>query len=206
MAKKKGHLDENSTVKQDEKQDLSSKMRVFISSDSVKEALKKVNNSQDSSEAEPSEFGVITTDSVRDSGVKPFDTNKNLEKIRRLEDKSHENYHEVVTNIIDISKEHLTHADKDKTSIRKTFIIIFSVMLFIQLAAIITFMALKAVESVAFDISDSLMTVFIGSVFVETLGVIGVMIGFAFASKDEVKIVKLLTAVINSYQKYFHEQ
>lgn len=203
-----GSFDKKLSNQEDENQNLLSEETIVISKNSVDQAVEDESDENtlqlESNQSE--EDIVVLKRYVNNQDIENFDSEKNLKEIRGLESKSHENYHEVVTDIIKISKVHLEKSDEDKKRIRKIFIKAFSLILIIQLTSIILFMIFNAVESVNFHISDELLTVFIGSVFVETLGVIGVMIGFAFASKDEVKIVKLLTAVINSYQKYFHGQ
>lgn len=143
-------------------------------------------------------------DSVGDKG-KPFSPKKNQKNIVEAEIQSSESYHAVVSEIVSTAKEQLKGSNQEKTSIRTKFLGFFVIMLSLQFASVGTFLALSATESVKFLISDSLMQIYVGSVFVETLGEVGIMIKFAFDSKDEVKIIELLTAVVNNYQK-FHGQ
>ena len=47
-----------------------------------------------------------------------------------------------------------------------------------------------------------MLKLFSSLVFVETLSTMGAMVAFAFASKDETKIIKVLNNVIKHYQKF----
>lgn len=133
---------------------------------------------------------------------KPFNSAENVKNIVEAEIQSSESYHEVVSDIVSTAKEQLEASNGEKTGIRRKFLRFFVVMLILQFASVVAFLTLSATESVKFLISDSLMQIYVGSVFVETLGEVGIMIKFAFDSKDEVKIIELLTAVVNNYQKF----
>lgn len=119
-----------------------------------------------------------------------------------LEATSNQNYHGIVVQIVEIATQHLTENNKDKSNIRCKFIRFFIIMLSLQMAATLVFIMLSSFRDIPFYMSNSLLKTFITAVFVETLSVIAIMIGFAFASKEEVRVIQLLTAIIENYQKY----
>lgn len=139
--------------------------------------------------------------SVEDRG-KPFNATENVRDIVKAEIQSNINYHEVVSEIVFTAKEQLEISNEEKTNIRTRFLWFFVIMLSLQFISVVAFVTLNAIDILEFSISDPLMQIYIGSVFVETLGEVGIMIKFAFDSKDEVKIIELLTAVVNNYQRY----
>lgn len=114
---------------------------------------------------------------------------------------SEQSYNEIVNNVVSISKEQLDRQNINKQNIRKFFIKFFAVFISLQFLALIILLALRgAIDS--FDISDTLFTSYIVSVFVETLGVVAVMVKFAFDSKQEVQILSTLNKVVEHFQKY----
>lgn len=119
-----------------------------------------------------------------------------------LEAESNRNYYKTVSEIVGIAKDHLKHQNKEKTGIRDKLIVFFIVLLSLQIVAVVVFITLTACGEINFAITDYLLTVFITSVFVETLGAITIMIVFAFGSKEEVEVVGLLTTTIKNYQKF----
>lgn len=143
----------------------------------------------------------VSKDSVGDKG-KPFNPEENNRSIVQAEIQSSESYHAVVSEIVSTAKEQLKGSNREKTGIRTKFLWFFVIMLSLQFASVVAFIFLTATKKLGFTISDSLMQIYVGSVFVETLGEVGIMIKFAFDSKDEVKIIELLTAVVNNYQKF----
>ena len=52
------------------------------------------------------------------------------------------------------------------------------------------------------QLSDNVLTVYMTSVFVETLGAVVVMIKYAFKADEEVRIIDILNAVVKNFQKY----
>ena len=51
-------------------------------------------------------------------------------------------------------------------------------------------------------VPDRILQAMITSVFLQTLSAMGVMIAFAFMSKEETRIVGLLHQIIEDYQKF----
>ena len=77
----------------------------------------------------------------------------------------------------------------------------FSIFISVQFIALIVMLFLRGFIQ-AFDISDTLFTAYIVSVFVETLGIVAVMVKFAFDTKQEVEILSTLNGVIEHFQKF----
>ena len=119
-----------------------------------------------------------------------------------IELESNEYYNDVVNSIVTTASDYLSNAEGEKRNLRKIFFRFFICILILQLISVIVFTLFDATGWFGFEMTDNMLSVFIGSVFVETLAAIGVMIAFAYASNDEVKIIELLTAVVESYQKY----
>lgn len=115
---------------------------------------------------------------------------------------SEQGYREIAKLVVDIVKEYINTQNEKKTPLRKVFTITFSVLLIFQLITIVAFVLFDSFVCIPFEISESLLTTYIISVFVETLGAIAAMIAFAFTSKEESEIVSILTTIIQNFQKY----
>lgn len=61
---------------------------------------------------------------------------------------------------------------------------------------------IKNATCTSFSISDDLIKTYIVSAFVETLGVVAVMVRFAFDTKQEVEILSTLNGIVEHFQKY----
>lgn len=151
------------------------------------------------SEAEKSEskFSVKEVH-IESKAFKPTEIDEKL----KLAQESNQHYDDIVEKIVGVSKDHLTDQNCRKTEMRKVFVIFFVVLLSFQIVALITLLALSAITVIPFEITDNILATFITSVFVETLGAIIIMITFAFGSKEEVKVIELLIAVVKNYQKF----
>ena len=122
--------------------------------------------------------------------------------IGRIEYESDKGYQKIADKVVDISKQYLGIQNEAKKSLRKFFSIFFSSMIGVQLIFLIVLIILNSIESLSFNVSEYIITSYIISVFVETLGSIGCMLVFSFTSKEESSIVAILTTVIQNYQKY----
>lgn len=87
-------------------------------------------------------------------------------------------------------KKLLEDKENEKTFLRTAFFWFFVVLLFFQFVSVVVFIILDATEAIPFKINSTILTVYITSVFVETLGAIILMIQYAFRSEDEIKIVQ----------------
>ena len=120
----------------------------------------------------------------------------------RTELESDKNYQEVTKQIIDISKTYLFTQQKEKINLRKRFFNLFSWLICVQFIFIVLFILFDSCPKVTLEIPDETLKVYIVSVFLETLTAIGTMIAFAFASKEETRIVGVLNSIVENYQKF----
>lgn len=114
---------------------------------------------------------------------------------------SENRYISLVSKIVDISKEQLDCQRNNKQSFRKFFGWFFGIFLSVQYIALIVIM-IKNATCTSFSISDDLIKTYIVSAFVETLGVVAVMVRFAFDTKQEVEILSTLNGIVEHFQKY----
>ena len=121
-----------------------------------------------------------------------------VKKKKSIKDKSEEIYLEVVQDVVDFSKINLETIHFEKKLLRDRLIEFCLQILAIQLVFLFLFLVLRQ----QMGLSDNVLSVFMTSVFVETLGAIFIMIKFAFKSDEEVKIIDILNAVVKNFQKY----
>ena len=110
-------------------------------------------------------------------------------------------YYMIAERIIAASQEHLSEQQRDKMTLRKRFAILFSALLMLEYIFLVIFILLDAIAAVPVDIPEPILQLYTTSVFVQTLTAMGVMIAFAFVSKEETRIVGLLNQIIRNYQK-----
>ncbi len=120
----------------------------------------------------------------------------------QTEFESNRGYQMVADHIITVSQRHLTNQQRDKVELRKKFAGLFSVLLILEYVFMVVFILLDAITAIPVDVPDSILQMYITSVFLQTLSTIGVMIAFAFVSKEETRIVGLLNQIIQNYQKF----
>ena len=120
----------------------------------------------------------------------------------QTEFESNRGYQMVADHIITVSQRHLANQQRDKVELRKKFAGLFSVLLILEYAFMVVFILLDAITAIPVDVPDSVLQLYVTSVFVQTLSTIGVMIAFAFVSKEETRIVGLLNQIIQNYQKF----
>ena len=114
---------------------------------------------------------------------------------------SNRGYQIMADRIITVSQKHLANQQHDKVELRKKFAKLFSVLLVMEYVFLVLFILLDAIQFIPVDIPESVLQLFTGSVFLQTLATIGVMIAFAFVSKEETRIVGLINQIIQNYQK-----
>lgn len=120
----------------------------------------------------------------------------------QTEFESNMGYQIVADHIITVSQQHLANQQRDKVELRKKFAGLFSVLLILEYIFMVIFILLDAITAIPVDVPDSILQLYITSVFLQTLSTIGVMIAFAFVSKEETRIVGLLNQIIQNYQKF----
>ena len=78
----------------------------------------------------------------------------------------------------------------------------FSALLILEYVYLAVIILLDAMSSIPMDVPDKVLQALITSVFLQTLSAMGVMIAFAFMSREETQIVGLLHQIIEDYQKF----
>lgn len=137
-----------------------------------------------------------------DNSVDWDTSNSGLEsEVKKLQHESEIRYIKIVENIVDSSKQQLTNQHDNKTKSRKVFQIFFISLLCFQMFSVVALIALSALSN-SFKISDNVIITFITSMFVETLGIVGIMIKFNFDNSQEIQILKILHGVISNFQKF----
>lgn len=119
----------------------------------------------------------------------------------QTEFESDRGYHMVADRIITVSQKHLSEQQKDKVYLRKKFTNVFSALLILEYIFGVLFILLDAITIIPVNVPESVLQLYITSVFLQTLSAMGVMIAFAFVSKEETRIVGLLNQIIQNYQK-----
>lgn len=119
----------------------------------------------------------------------------------QTEFESDRGYNMIAARIIAASQRHLADQQRDKVALRKQFATLFSVLLILEYIFAVIFILLDAITAIPVDVPDATLQLYITSVFVQTLSAMGVMIAFAFVSKEETRIVGLLNQIIQNYQK-----
>lgn len=114
---------------------------------------------------------------------------------------SEDTYREIAEDIVKISSAQMELQNKSKNDLKKTFTIFFMIFISIQYLILIIFMFIKMFAK-SVELTDTVLISYITSVFVETIGAIIIMIKYAFDSKQEVEILKILNGVISNFQKF----
>lgn len=123
----------------------------------------------------------------------------------KLEKASDEAYREITKEIVKVSSNQLFIQNQSKDKLKTSFTSFFKVLLSLQLAALFLIIVLNSVLD-CFKLSDTVFITLVTSVFVETLGVVAVMVKYAYDSKQEVEILSILNAIVTNYQKYKDER
>lgn len=119
----------------------------------------------------------------------------------QTEFESDRGYHMIADRIISASQKHLAEQQRDKTALRKLFATVFCALLVVEYLVLVLLILLDGAAGIPVEISDSILQLYVASVFVQTITTMGVMIAFAFVSKEETRIVGLLNQIIQNYQK-----
>ena len=141
--------------------------------------------------------------SVKDKAASEID---DLESDVKLKWDNEKKYLAVVDKIVDTSVAQLNSQNGNKTNLRNKFFPLFKGLIIAQLVFIIVLILLQGFCFTCFEIDTTVLVAVISSVFVETLGVIGVMIKFSFDSKQEVNILQILNGVVEHFQKIQSER
>ena len=115
---------------------------------------------------------------------------------------SNRDYRSVADRIITVSQNQLADQQRSKVELRRRFAWVFSALLILEYAYLAVIILLDAVTSIPLYVPDRILQALITSVFLQTLSAMGVMIAFAFMSREETRIVGLLHRIIEDYQKF----
>ena len=107
-------------------------------------------------------------------------------------------YPNLVKRIVKISEKQLEEQSKSKITLKKIFTIFFVIFIGVQYIFLMFLLLGKAFWNI--NLSDNIIAVYIGSVFLETLGAIIVMVKYAFDSNQEVEILGILNNALATYQ------
>ena len=118
-----------------------------------------------------------------------------------LKRKSEDTYRKIALKIVDTSSKQLEEQNTSKNKLKSIFTTFFIIFIGIQYLVLISLLFTKAFVPIL-NLSDTVIISYITSVFVETLGAIAIMITYAFDSKQEVNILKILNGIISNYQKF----
>lgn len=106
-------------------------------------------------------------------------------------------YREITQTIVDKTVEHLEKQNTRKETLRSNLAKFIKCFLSIQFAVLCLVLAFNK----GLNISDTVISAFIVSVFAETLAGLIVMVKYAFDSEQEVKLIEILNSVVQNYQK-----
>ena len=128
--------------------------------------------------------------------------NKSADDIdSNLKKASEDTYREIAEDIVEISASQMKLQNESKNNLKKSFTIFFMIFISIQYLILIIFMFIKMFAN-SVELTDTVLISYITSVFVERIGAIIIMIKYAFDSKQEVEILKILNGVISNFQKF----
>lgn len=128
--------------------------------------------------------------------------NKSADDIdSNLKKASEDTYREIAEDIVEVSASQMKLQNESKNNLKKSFTIFFMIFISIQYLILIIFMFIKMFAN-SVELTDTVLISYITSVFVETIGAIIIMIKYAFDSKQEVEILKILNGVISNFQKF----
>lgn len=117
------------------------------------------------------------------------------------DEKSDNSYQRTANKIVNISANQLSEQNTSKRHFQKILLVFFIILLSVQFLAIIVLVLIKGFSK-NFEISDAILLTFITSVFVETLGVIAIMVKFSFNNEQETKIISILNSYIKDFKVY----
>ena len=114
---------------------------------------------------------------------------------------SDRDYRDVAKYIVIQTVAQLNEQNNSKNSLKSEFSKFFKNLILIQLIALFVIVLFSGFLP-CFKIGDKILITLISSMFVETLGAIIIMIRYAFDSNQEVEILRILSAVVERYQKF----
>lgn len=138
-------------------------------------------------------------DKKRVENVEIEEIEENDEEINTQDIISDNTYQITAKGIVTASIEQLESQNYTKNCLRKKLLTSFIWLLFLQLLLITVLVVLSSVN-IGFSVDKSVLITIITSVFVETLGVVAIMVKFAFDSTQEVEIINILHSYISNFK------
>ena len=108
-------------------------------------------------------------------------------------------YQDITNKIINETKQQLNANRDSKKTLRIVLCTFIIILLSLQFVFLIVLLILN--NHLIFA-SDSVVSAYVISVFAETLSGLIIMIKFAFQSKQDVELIKILNSIIEHFQKY----
>ena len=130
-----------------------------------------------------------------------FETVDSIDRRVVQDEKSDDTYQETASRIVDISEIQLNNQHDSKTKLQKRLLWFFIALLSVQTIAIVVVILLNGFNK-RFQLNDGVIIAFITSAFVETLGVVALMVKFAFNNEQETKIISILNSYIEHFKVY----
>ena len=137
-----------------------------------------------------------TEDFLKKAGI------PNAQSRIQTELESNRDYRGIANRIITVSQNQLADQQRSKVELRRRFAWVFSALLILEYVYLAAIILLDAITPIPLDVPDRVLQALITSVFLQTLSAMGVMIAFAFMSREETRIVGLLHRIIEDYQKF----
>ena len=142
------------------------------------------------------EFRGVTTRKSADQG----EIDNQVQLVQQNGIESDRDYRKITQEIIEITKGQLEEHNNDKKPLRRDLLDFVKNLLASQFVALVIFILTNSTYELG--ISDEVLRTFIISVFVETLAGLIIMIKYAFDSKQEVELIKILNEIITHFKKY----
>ena len=113
---------------------------------------------------------------------------------------SEDGYRRVVEKIVGITDTELRNQSNSKKNIKKIFTTFFISFVSVQYVALVMVLIMLGFDFI--QLAEPIIITYMTSVFAETLGAVIIMIQYAFSSKQEVQLIKILNNAIENYKKY----
>ncbi len=112
---------------------------------------------------------------------------------------STEVYLDTVKGVVQQTTEHLNSQNSAKKDLRTNFTRFFKWFIFMQFIVLIVLIVLNA-SIPNFIVSEAVLLAYISSVFVETLGVMAIMVTFAYNNKTEKTVLEILKSIVENFK------
>lgn len=111
-------------------------------------------------------------------------------------------YVDLSKEIVEFAMVRLTKNDDRKKSLRIWMFILSIILIAIEYVFLLLILFKQGYLCNCFKLPETVITVYMSSVFVETLGIIYLIVKYLFSTKSEEKDIEVLTKIISNFQKY----